>query len=168
MPRLGPNQDIRSKVGCHSQVRTKARHDKSYGKHHLGHLHSHQIMDSKVTEVQHQHPHQWPQCLRDWEDQGVHAVANGPAGNLEAIWRSTYQSSMMRTPGMLSHNTTTLKPWMLQTRNFFSYTWVIKKQYWTGGAPVKTPPGSQSIILRMFSSRLCIWAEAWPFLWWTP
>ena len=37
-----------------------------------------------------------------------------------------------------------------------------------GSAPVETPPDSHSIIPRMFPSRPHSWAEAWPFLWWTP
>ena len=45
-------------------------------------------------------------------------------------------------------------------RSSFSYTWVKKGQYWTGGAPVKTPAGFHSIIPRMFSSRSHSQAEA--------
>ena len=37
-----------------------------------------------------------------------------------------------------------------------------------GTGPVETPPGSCGIIPRMFSSRPCSLAKAWPFLWWTP
>ena len=44
-----------------------------------------QIVDSKVAEVQHQLPHQCYQGLTDLEAPGIHAVANRPTGNLEAI-----------------------------------------------------------------------------------
>ena len=60
------------------------------------------------------------------------------------------------------------RPWMLWIRSSFSYAWVKKRQYQTGGVPVKTPAGSYSVIPRIFSSRPCSKAEAWQFLWWTP
>ena len=44
-----------------------------------------QIMDLKVTEVQHQLPHQCHQGLIDLEILSICAIANGPTGNLEAI-----------------------------------------------------------------------------------
>ena len=50
-------------------------------------------MDSKVTEVQRQPPDQCLQGLRDQEVPGIHATADGPTRNLEAIWRSTCLSS---------------------------------------------------------------------------
>ena len=39
---------------------------------------SHQIMGLKVTEVQHQTPHQWHQFQRDQEVLGIHAMALQP------------------------------------------------------------------------------------------
>ena len=102
-PNLMLTQYIRSKAGHHSEAGTEARDNKSYAWSHLSHLPSHQIMDSKVTEVQHQLPHQWHQCLRDWEVLGVHTMADSPVGNLEAMWRSTCQSTRVRTQRMTSH-----------------------------------------------------------------
>ena len=59
--------------------------NKSCGWPHPSHLHSHQITGLKVTDVQHQLPHQWHQYQRDWEALGVHTVANGPIGKLGAM-----------------------------------------------------------------------------------
>ena len=86
-PGLTTNQYTRSKVRCHSEAEIKAGGNESYGWHHPGCLCSHQIMDLKVTEVQHRLPHQWHQCLRDQEVLGIHTMANGPTGNLEDIQR---------------------------------------------------------------------------------
>ena len=72
---------------------------------------------------------------------------------------------MMSSPYWM--NTTTSRPWMLWTRNPFSSAWVTKRQYQTGGVPVKTPPDSHGIFPGMFTSRLHSWAETWLFLWWT-
>ena len=77
-PDLVLAQYIRSEVTCHSEAGTKARDNKSYGQPHLSCLCSCQIMDSKVTEVQHQLPHQWHQCLKDWEVLGIHIMADAP------------------------------------------------------------------------------------------
>ena len=84
-PDLAFSQYIRSEVRHHSKARIEAGGNESYGWLNPSHLHSHQIMDSKVKEVQHQLLHQWHQCLRDWKVLGIHAVADGPTGNLEAI-----------------------------------------------------------------------------------
>ena len=65
--------------------------------------HSCLTMDLRETEAQHQLHHQCLQCLRDQEDPGVHIKADIPAGNQEAIWRSTSQSLKMRTPRMPLH-----------------------------------------------------------------
>ena len=46
---------------------------------------AHQIMDSKVTEVQHQLLYQWHQCQKVQKVLGIHTMANSPAGNLWAI-----------------------------------------------------------------------------------
>ena len=74
-----------SQVRCCSKAGTEARDNESYGWPHCGHLCSHQIMDLKVTEVWHQLLHQWHQCQRDPEVLGIHAMADGPVGNPEAI-----------------------------------------------------------------------------------
>ena len=58
-PDLALAQYIRCEARHNSEAGTVARDNESYGWPHLSHLHSHQIMDSKVTEVQHQLPHQW-------------------------------------------------------------------------------------------------------------
>ena len=79
------NQDIRSEVRCHSEAGTEARENESYGWLHPSHLHSHQIMDLKVIEAQHQLAYQWHQCLRDQEVLGIHAMAGSPIGNPQAI-----------------------------------------------------------------------------------
>ena len=85
---MATDQYTRSKVGHHSEAKIKARGNESYGCHPSC-LCSHQIMDSKATEVRHQLPHQWHQCLRDWEVLGVHTVADGPVGNPE-----TYEDNL--------------------------------------------------------------------------
>ena len=102
-PDLATDQYTRSKVGYHSEAEIKTRGNEIYGWPHPSHLCPCQIMDLKVTEVHHQLPHQCHQCLRDWEILGIHAMANSPTGNPEAIWRSTCQSSKMRTLRTLSH-----------------------------------------------------------------
>ena len=62
-----------------------------------------QIIDSRAIEAQHQLYHQCCQCLRGQEGWDIHAMADIPTGNQEAIWRSTCQSLRMRIPKMLSH-----------------------------------------------------------------
>ena len=57
-PGLGLGQDSRSKARCHSEARIKARINRGYGLLHTSHLHSHQIMDSRVIGSQHQLHHQ--------------------------------------------------------------------------------------------------------------
>ena len=96
-------QDSRSEALHHSKARTEARDDRSYGWLHPSHLHFHQIMDLRVTWAQCQLHHQCHQCLRGWEDQGIHALADAPTRNQEAIWRSTCQSLRMRTRRMPLH-----------------------------------------------------------------
>ena len=59
--------------------------EKRYGQPHSHQLHPCQIVDSKVTKVQHQLPHQCHQGLRDWEVPGIHTMADGPAENPKAI-----------------------------------------------------------------------------------
>ena len=94
---LATEQNTRSEVGCHSKAKIKARGNESNRWPHPSHLSSCQIMDLKVTEVQ------CHQCLRDREVLGIHIVADGPAGNPEAIWKSTCQSSRMRMLRTPSH-----------------------------------------------------------------
>ena len=48
-------------------------------------LHCHQTMDLRVIGAQHQLHHQCHQCLRGQEDPSVHAMADVPTGNQEAI-----------------------------------------------------------------------------------
>ena len=48
--------------------------NKSCGWFHPSHLHICQIMDSRVIGTQHQLHHQCHQCLRGWEDQGIHPM----------------------------------------------------------------------------------------------
>ena len=102
-PCLALGQCIKNEAGCHSKAKIKARGNKSYGQTHPNTIHPHQIMDLKVTEVQHQPPHWCLQGQRDQEVPGIHTMANGPTGNLEAIWRSTCQSSRTRTQKMPSY-----------------------------------------------------------------
>ena len=52
---------------------------------HIERRKCHQIMGSRVTEVQHQLPHQCHQGPTDLEVPGIHTVADSTAGNLEAI-----------------------------------------------------------------------------------
>ena len=81
-----------------------ARGNDTYGPPHLHCLCLHQIVGLKVTEVQCQLPHQCHQGLIDLEVQGTPTVPNNATGTLEAIWKSTCQSSRMRkwkTPSLI-------------------------------------------------------------------
>ena len=69
----------------HKEARTEVRDNGSYGQPHTSHLHSHWTMDLRVTGAQCQLLHQCPQCLRGWEDPGVHIMAHIPIGNQEAM-----------------------------------------------------------------------------------
>ena len=102
-PSLDLRQDSRSKAGHHSKAGIEVRDNKSYGWLHPSCLHIHQTMDLRVIGAQHQLHHQCCQCLRGWEDQGVHTLASVPARNQEAIWRSTSWSLRTRTLKMLLH-----------------------------------------------------------------
>ena len=77
-PSLGLGQDSRNEVGHHSEVRTEAKDNGSYGWLHPSHLCSHQTMDLRVIGAQHQLHHQCHQCLWGWEDPGIHIVADIP------------------------------------------------------------------------------------------
>ena len=66
-------------------ARQGLRPETSYGWLHLSHHGSHQIMDLRVIGAECQLHHQCHQCLRGWEGQGVHGMANDPTGNQEAI-----------------------------------------------------------------------------------
>ena len=55
-PDLATGQYTRSEVGCHSEAEIKAKDNESYGWPHHSCLHSHQIVDLKVTKVQCQLP----------------------------------------------------------------------------------------------------------------
>ena len=55
----------------------------------------------RVTGVQWQLPHHYPQGLIDQGALGINTMANA-AGNLEVTWKSIYLSSRMRTRRMLS------------------------------------------------------------------
>ena len=84
-PDLATDQYTRGEVGCHSEAEIEAGGNKSFGWPHPSDLHSHQIADSNVTEVQHQLPYQCHQCLRDQEVLGIHTMTNGPTGNPKVI-----------------------------------------------------------------------------------
>ena len=102
-PSWGLGQDSRSEAGCCSEARTTARDNKGYGWLHPSHPYFSQTMDSKAIGAQHQLHHQCCWGLRGWEDWGIHAMANVPIRNQEAIWWSTYWSLRMRTPQIPSH-----------------------------------------------------------------
>ena len=72
-------------AGHHSEAEIKAWGNESYGQHHPYCLCPCQIAVLKVTEVQNQPPLQCLQGLRDQEVPGIHTMADGPTGNLEAI-----------------------------------------------------------------------------------
>ena len=97
---LGLGKDRRNEAGCHSKARTEAKDNGSYGWLHPSCLHSHQTMDSRVIGAQCQLHYQCLQCLRGWEDPGIHIMADIHGGNLEAIWRPTCQSLKTRMPRM--------------------------------------------------------------------
>ena len=83
---MAPDQSTKNKVGHHREAEIKAwGANESYGQPHPCHLHPCQIVDLKVTEVQCQLPHQCHQGPKDLEVPGIHAMANGPTGNPEAI-----------------------------------------------------------------------------------
>ena len=97
-PSLALRQEIRNEARHQSEAGTEARENESYGQLHPCHLCFCQIMDLRVIGARHQLHHQCHQCLRGWEDWGIHAMANTPAGNQEATWKSTCQSLKTRTP----------------------------------------------------------------------
>ena len=97
---MGLGQDKRNEAGHCREARTEAKGNRSYGLLHPSHLHSHQTMDSRVIGAQHQLHHQCLQCLRGWEDPGIHVMVDISAGNQEATQRSTCQCLRMRTPRM--------------------------------------------------------------------
>ena len=72
-------------LGHHSKAEIEARGNVNYGWPHPSCLHFHQIVDSKVTKVQHQLPHQCHQMPERLGVLGIHTMADSPAGNLEAI-----------------------------------------------------------------------------------
>ena len=82
---MGLRQDSKNEARHHGEARTEARGNKGYGRLHPGHLCFCQIMDLRVIGVQSQLHHQCCQCLRGWEDRGVHAMSNIPTGNQEVI-----------------------------------------------------------------------------------
>ena len=82
--------------------KTEAKGDENYGQTHPCCLCCHQIVGFRVIEVQHQLLHQCHQGLIDLEVPGVHTEANDTTGSLEATWKSTCQSSSMRTWKTLS------------------------------------------------------------------
>ena len=71
---LGTTTRLRSRLGV-----------TSYGQPHPCLLCPHKIVDSIVTEVQHQLPHQCHQGAIDLEVPGIHTMADGPAESLGAI-----------------------------------------------------------------------------------
>ena len=214
-PDLATNQYTRSEVRCKAEI--KDRGNKSYGRHKPSCLHPHQIMDLKVTKVQHQLPHQCPSmsersggsrhpCHGQWpcrEPRG-HMKINLPVFKDEDTKDAiTYQSwhwdlTVYRHAGCWDHTLLPM-PFILykviwgSVRSsgtdillddvltildehynnvkafgcFESGTlssmngW--ERQYWTGGVPVETPPGSCGIIPRTFPSGPHNWAEVWPF-----
>ena len=74
-----------NKAGCHSEVKIEAGGNESYGQSCPCHPYLCQILDSKVTRVQCQPPLQCLQGLSNWEDPGIHTVANSLKENPEAI-----------------------------------------------------------------------------------
>ena len=68
----------------HNEAGTTAGCDETYGLHHPYHLHLHQTMGLRVTEVQYQLLCQCHQGLIDQEAPGMHTMAN-VTGSLEAI-----------------------------------------------------------------------------------
>ena len=81
---MAPGQCTKNKVKLHSKANIKAGSNESYGQPHPSPM-SHQIVDSKVTKVQHQPPHPCHQGLRDQEVPGIPTTADGPVRNLDVI-----------------------------------------------------------------------------------
>ena len=87
----------RNKTMHYKKARTKARGNETSGPPHPHCPHPHQIMGLRVTKFQCRLP---PQC--QWgpialEVQVIHTMADNAAGSPEVTWRSTCQSSKMRT-----------------------------------------------------------------------
>ena len=82
---MGLRQDSRNEAGHHSKARTEAKDNGSYGWLHASCPHSHQTMNLRVIGEQYQLHDQCHQCLRGWEDPGIHIMADIPTGNQEAI-----------------------------------------------------------------------------------
>ena len=87
-----------------------------------------------------------------------------------SCWGAQGQTSPWMTSSPYWTNTTTMsRPWMLWTRTLSAmHGWQTDSIRLGGGVPTETPPDSHGNIPRMFSSRQHSWAEAWPFLQWTP
>ena len=71
-------------TGHHNTAGTMARGNETQGCHKLRHLHLHQIMCSRVTELQCQLPHWCHHIPADLGDPGIHTMADA-TGSLEAI-----------------------------------------------------------------------------------
>ena len=87
----------RNEAMHYKKAKTETRGNETNGLPHPHHLCLHQIAGSRVTKVQCWLP---PQChwgLIDLEVPGIHTMADSTAGSLEVTWRSTWQSSKMRT-----------------------------------------------------------------------
>ena len=85
----------------HNGDRTAVRGGRTYGLPCPCHLHLDWIMGLRVTRVQHQLLHQCHPGLIGLEAPDVHTMAD-TTGNLEAIWKSTCQTSRTRTQKMPS------------------------------------------------------------------
>ena len=134
-----------------------------------------------------------PASLQGWGHQGCHHVPKFMLG-LNSVpsygvpglpplpyvicYLQDYLGELVRSLGMditlddvltiLDEHYNNVKALDVLNQELFQLCMVIKRQYHTGGAPVETPPGSCCIIPGMFSSGPCSWAEAWPFVQWTP
>ena len=75
----------RNEAKPHRKAETEAGGKGSFGLPHPHQLCPHQIMDLRVTEVQHQLPHQCHQGLTDLEVPGIQIMADDATGSLEAM-----------------------------------------------------------------------------------
>ena len=102
VPRHGPDSVPGMRLGATARLRPRLGATRVMG-NPTPSPSPHQIMDLRVFKAQHQLLHQCHWGLRDQEVPGICAMTNSPTRNPEAIWRSTCQSSGMRTQMMPSH-----------------------------------------------------------------
>ena len=101
-PGVTQGHHTRNEAIHYKNAKTEARGNKTNGLPNPHCLCPHQIVGLRVTEVQCWLP---PQChwgLIDLEVPGIHTTADYTTGSLEVTWRSTCQSSKMRTQKMPS------------------------------------------------------------------